>query len=195
MNRKSGLRINQHLLVWRSTAGAGPPALWLRSVAVPGHSKAKRAEASRTSQTFVRACIAAPGDGRTPVVSRSRSPLRAACWNGRVLIYHDGAQGTDAPYHLDCGDTSPLSDWETCLPVPKRGRVRALQTLRAVGRAGSPLPAACWNESVLIYHDGAQGTDAPYRLANGVTRFLTLCRCAAVQIARPHSCAVLAELA
>ena len=28
---------------------------------------------------------------------------------------------------LECGDTSPLSDWQTCLPVPKRGHVRALQ--------------------------------------------------------------------
>ena len=27
---------------------------------------------------------------------------------------------------LDCGDTSPLSGWETSLPVPKRGRARAL---------------------------------------------------------------------
>jgi hypothetical protein len=29
---------------------------------------------------------------------------------------------------LECGDMSPLSDWATCRPVPKRGRVRALQT-------------------------------------------------------------------
>jgi hypothetical protein len=29
---------------------------------------------------------------------------------------------------LECGDTSPLSDGETCLPVPKRGHARALQT-------------------------------------------------------------------
>ena len=29
--------------------------------------------------------------------------------------------------NLECGDTSPLSDWETCLPAPKRGHVRALQ--------------------------------------------------------------------
>jgi hypothetical protein len=29
--------------------------------------------------------------------------------------------------NLECGDTSPLSDWETCLPVLKRGHVRALQ--------------------------------------------------------------------
>jgi hypothetical protein len=28
---------------------------------------------------------------------------------------------------LECGDKSPLSDWQTCLPVPKRGRARALQ--------------------------------------------------------------------
>ncbi len=27
---------------------------------------------------------------------------------------------------LDCGDVSPLSDWETCLPVPKRGHAHAL---------------------------------------------------------------------
>jgi hypothetical protein len=37
---------------------------------------------------------------------------------------------------LECGDKSPLSDWETCLPVPKRGRVRALhiRTLPKLGR-------------------------------------------------------------
>jgi hypothetical protein len=29
--------------------------------------------------------------------------------------------------NLECGDTSPLADWETCLPVPQRGHVRALQ--------------------------------------------------------------------
>jgi 2-phosphosulfolactate phosphatase len=29
--------------------------------------------------------------------------------------------------NLECGDTSPLSDWATCRPVPKRGLVRALQ--------------------------------------------------------------------
>ena len=28
----------------------------------------------------------------------------------------------------ECGDKSPLSHWETCLPVPKRGRVRALHS-------------------------------------------------------------------
>jgi hypothetical protein len=28
---------------------------------------------------------------------------------------------------LECGDGSPLSDWATGRPVPKRGRVRALQ--------------------------------------------------------------------
>jgi len=28
---------------------------------------------------------------------------------------------------MECGDTSPLSDDETCLVVPKRGHVRALQ--------------------------------------------------------------------
>jgi hypothetical protein len=27
---------------------------------------------------------------------------------------------------VECGDRSPLSHWETCLPVPKRGHVRAL---------------------------------------------------------------------
>ena len=30
---------------------------------------------------------------------------------------------------VDCGDTSPLSDWETCLPVPKRGHARALHKI------------------------------------------------------------------
>jgi prepilin-type N-terminal cleavage/methylation domain-containing protein len=30
-------------------------------------------------------------------------------------------------HHLECGDTSALSDWATCRPVPKRGLVRALQ--------------------------------------------------------------------
>ncbi len=30
---------------------------------------------------------------------------------------------------LDCGDTSPLSHRQTCLPVSKRGHARALQTI------------------------------------------------------------------
>jgi len=29
--------------------------------------------------------------------------------------------------NLECGDKSPFSDGETCLPIPKRGPVRALQ--------------------------------------------------------------------
>jgi hypothetical protein len=29
--------------------------------------------------------------------------------------------------NLECGDVSPLSDWATYRPVPKRGLVRALQ--------------------------------------------------------------------
>ncbi len=32
------------------------------------------------------------------------------------------------PQHLECGDRSPLSNWETCLPVTKRGHVRALHS-------------------------------------------------------------------
>src|ERR1041384_2072391 len=28
---------------------------------------------------------------------------------------------------LECGDMSPLSDWQTCLSVPKRGHDRALR--------------------------------------------------------------------
>ena len=35
--------------------------------------------------------------------------------------------------NLECGDTSPLSDWETCLPVPKRGHIRAVQSRRVWG--------------------------------------------------------------
>jgi hypothetical protein len=27
---------------------------------------------------------------------------------------------------LECDDRSPLSDWQTCMPVPKRGHARAL---------------------------------------------------------------------
>jgi len=48
------------------------PLLALRSVAVLGHSKVKRAETARTSQSFVRACVAAPEDGRTPAVPGAR---------------------------------------------------------------------------------------------------------------------------
>jgi hypothetical protein len=29
--------------------------------------------------------------------------------------------------NLRCGDLSPLSDWQTCLPVPKRSHACALQ--------------------------------------------------------------------
>jgi hypothetical protein len=29
--------------------------------------------------------------------------------------------------NLDCGDMSPLSDWQTCLPVPKRSHACAHQ--------------------------------------------------------------------
>src|SRR5688572_27542781 len=37
-------------------------------------------------------------------------------------------------------------------------------TLRQnAGRAGSPLPAAGWNECVLNYHDGAHGVTRPTR--------------------------------
>src|SRR5262245_43572809 len=31
---------------------------------------------------------------------------------------------------LDCGDRSPLWNWQTCLPTGKRGHVRALHTNR-----------------------------------------------------------------
>jgi hypothetical protein len=45
--------------------------------------------------------------------------------------------------HLECGEMSPFSDWQTCLPVPKRGRARALQiehpsaSLRAAKRSAT----------------------------------------------------------
>jgi hypothetical protein len=38
-----------------------------------------------------------------------------------------GGRAAGAATSLDCGDTSPLSAGETCLPVPKRGHARALQ--------------------------------------------------------------------
>ena len=50
----------------RGVPGARTVPVRQRSVAVLGHSKMKRAEASRTSQIIVRACVAAPEDGRTP---------------------------------------------------------------------------------------------------------------------------------
>ncbi|HXS68795.1 MAG TPA: hypothetical protein VN761_08120, partial [Candidatus Polarisedimenticolia bacterium] len=37
---------------------------------------------------------------------------------------------TRAPFDLECGDMSPLSDWQTCLPVPKRPGVAAWRDLR-----------------------------------------------------------------
>jgi len=54
---------------------------------------------------------------------------------------------------LECGDMSPLSDWQTCLPVPKRGRARALQIgpsapfagARTLGRFNVTLPSAFEN--------------------------------------------------
>ena len=39
----------------------------------------------------------------------------------------DGRRVQAVVIFLECGDMSPLSDWQTCLPVPKRGHVRALQ--------------------------------------------------------------------
>jgi hypothetical protein len=38
---------------------------------------------------------------------------------------------TDRPSTLECGDMSPLCNWETCLPVTKRGHARALQVAAA----------------------------------------------------------------
>jgi len=34
---------------------------------------------------------------------------------------------------LECGDMSPLSHWETCLPVPKRSHACALQKRSKTG--------------------------------------------------------------
>ena len=47
---------------------------------------------------------------------------------------------------MECGDTSPLSDDETCLVVPKRGQVRALQTGRCVSgmECGGMTPLSDW---------------------------------------------------
>src|SRR6185437_6898203 len=38
----------------------------------------------------------------------------------------------------ECGDTSPLSDRQTCLPVSKRGRARAVQ----IGKRAPPSTSA-----------------------------------------------------
>jgi hypothetical protein len=53
---------------------------------------------------------------------------------------------SDAPHLLDCGDTSPLSHWETCLPVPKRGLARALHTSQRQRR--DYLGSADWQSAV-----------------------------------------------
>jgi len=56
---------------------------------------------------------------------------------------------------LECGDMSPLSDWQTCLPVPKRGHVRALQRLSTARRLHSPhraLPCAPGYQTLAAAH-------------------------------------------
>ena len=50
------------------------------------------------------------------------------------------ARSNPGLFLLDSGDRSPLSHWETCLPVTKRGHVRALQTTdRALADASNPI--------------------------------------------------------
>src|SRR5579863_4282771 len=39
---------------------------------------------------------------------------------------------------LDCGDTTPLSDWETCLPVPKRPASRILNPASGLFKSHTP---------------------------------------------------------
>jgi hypothetical protein len=48
--------------------------------------------------------------------------MAACCELGQLALR--GAGGARWPV-WECGDKSPLSHWETCLPLPKRGRVRA----------------------------------------------------------------------
>ena len=55
----------------------------------------------------------APGlNGKTASPERAKQPR--------------AQQLRECPF-LECGDISPLSDWQTCLPVRKRGHARALQ--------------------------------------------------------------------
>jgi hypothetical protein len=45
----------------------------------------------------------------------------------KLFTHGQRLQAAMTSTNLDCGGTTPLSDGETCLPVSKRGRVRALQ--------------------------------------------------------------------
>jgi type II restriction enzyme len=54
-------------------------------------------------------------------------PVEKRGWMLDVLNVVRRLAEAKRPATLDCGDMSPLSHWETCLPVPKRGHARALQ--------------------------------------------------------------------
>src|SRR6185437_8539793 len=60
-----------------------------------------------------------------------------------------------ADCNLECGDMSPISDWQTCLPVPKRSHACALQ-MRAPSQSAryadfpSPLPSPIWERGKLF---------------------------------------------
>ena len=71
----------------------------------------------------------------------ARSPQRRG--NGLLIrnylcAGHQNLQAKRCGSDLACGDTSPFFHWKTCLPVAKRGHVRALQirTLALSQRAG-----------------------------------------------------------
>jgi len=63
-----------------------------------------------------------------PVATPTGPALKNEMMLPAVLDPWAGHMRFSALPSLECGDVSPLSDWQTCLPVPKRGHARALHT-------------------------------------------------------------------
>jgi hypothetical protein len=95
-------------------------------------SKIKRAIPPGQRAAFkIKGCLR-PGQPPAFNLKSGRPAGRERTFNAERLALvkqnqHFRHNSSKSAQNVECGDTSPLWNWETCLPVTKRGHVRALQ--------------------------------------------------------------------